>query len=228
MKILPWLKFFRIVNLPTVPGDVLVGASVAGVSCSLSAVVSSCALYLYGLADNDIVGAKTDDAFRPIPAGEISLRAARLARALCLLCAIGAGLMGNLPFVWWLFSSALLVLEVLYNRTKKAYLMGLCRGVNVLCGTMGLFSWVVALVALVWMVYIGAVTKYSEGEEKDPTKKACVGFLIGALVYLQLLVLVLSYLFAPTDVTRGTLLSGAAMLLALRFFKRVLPKVSAS
>ena len=26
----PWLRFFRVVNLPTVPGDVLVGAAAAG------------------------------------------------------------------------------------------------------------------------------------------------------------------------------------------------------
>ena len=64
--------------------------------------------------------------------------------------------------------------------------------------------------------------------QDDPAKKRCVGFLIGALVYLQLLVLLISYLHAPAAVTRGALLGGAAMLVALRFLKRCLPKVSAS
>ena len=77
-----WLKFFRVVNLPTVPGDVLVGAAAATwcVRASLSAqelasvalaVAASCCIYMFGLADNDIVGAATDKD-RPIPDGEIS------------------------------------------------------------------------------------------------------------------------------------------------------------
>ena len=258
MKLLPWLRFFRVVNLPTVPGDVLVGAGVvAGLSshatgmsrppcletscCSaiIWAAVAACAFYLFGLADNDIVGAKTDGSERPIPAGEISMGAARVARALCLLAAVGAGLLGGLAFVWWVSAGALLVLEIGYNRTKWAGVMGLCRGLNVVCGAAVVLGsshatgmsrplWVAAGLALMWTVYIWAVTKCSEGEDKDPAKKQHVGFLIGALVYLQLIVLLVAHLHAPNGVTRGALLGGAAMLIALRFLKGVLPKVSAS
>ena len=80
--------------------------------------------------------------------------------------------------------------------------------------------------ALVWTLYIAGVTKYSEGEEKQPGKRATVGFLIGALVYLQLAALVAFALQAPS--TRGLLLTGAALLVLLRVVKRALPKVSAS
>ena len=106
-----WLRLFRVVNLPTVPGDVLVGAAALVGSCSsgvcTTAVSSSLArvwwaaaasvfLYAFGLADNDIVGAKTDRN-RPIPDGEISLGAARIARALCLCAALVIASIGNLP-----------------------------------------------------------------------------------------------------------------------------------
>ena len=78
MAVSSWLRFFRVVNLPTVPGDVLVGAAAAlcwggcGVASAHAvermalAAVSSCFFYLFGLADNDIVGAATDSG-RPIP-----------------------------------------------------------------------------------------------------------------------------------------------------------------
>ena len=90
MKLLPWFRFFRLPNLPTAPGDALAGAAVglmwaAGgdVRRALAAGGAAFFLYLYGLADNDVVGAAADARTapdRPIPRGEISLRAARVAR----------------------------------------------------------------------------------------------------------------------------------------------------
>ena len=70
------------------------------------------------------------------------------------------------------------------------------------------------------------MTKYSEGEETQPGRKATVGFLIGALVYLQLVALVAFALQEPSS--RGLLIAGAALLVLLRVLKRALPKVSAS
>ena len=56
-----------------------------------------------------------------------------------------------------------------------------------------------------------------------------VGLLIGALVYLQLLVLILLYLVRPgCSALRPALLTGAALLVLLRILKRAFPKVSAS
>lgn len=255
----PWLRFFRVVNLPTVPGDVLVGAAavMAAWGSRMSAVlawsvtaaaVASVFVYLFGLADNDIVGAKTD-ADRPIPNGEISLGAARVARALCWAGVLAAGAAGGLSALWWVLALALLVVVVTYNRTKDWLLMGVCRGLNVLCGV-GAASDVVARAnpkdwppvvsiladgetllyagsaALLWTLYIAGVTKYSEGEETNPGKKATVGFLIGALVYLQLIVLVVLTLQTPD--ARGLLIAGAVLLVLLRVMKMALPKVSAS
>ena len=231
----PWLRFFRVVNLPTVPGDVLAGAAMMcfGSELTLRRVVAiataafaSVSLYMFGLADNDIVGMKTDTG-RPIPDGEISPRAARIARAACLAVAVASGLVARLQIDWW-FTVALLTLWILlYNRTKICALMGLCRGFNVLAGVtvVGCCGVSAALVSLVmpaiWTLYIGLVTWYSTGEEFDPRKRRFVGFLIGAIVYLQLIALLI-FRVDPL------LLTGAALLVVLRLMKRLLPEVSAS
>ena len=236
-----WLRFFRVVNLPTVPGDVLAGA--AAVMAALSRPVgalplaAACAagvfLYMFGLADNDIVGAPTDVG-RPVADGQISLRAARIARGICLFAAMVAGAAANLAPAWWVAAFLLAVAVVVYNRTKWCLAMGLCRGLNVICGAGMALPPVVengaeltpALVAsgvcaAVWTVYITAVTKYSEGEELDADRKRRVGFLIGAIVYLQLLALLVFGV-------KPLLVAGAVLLVVLRFSKRLLPKVSAS
>ena len=71
------------------------------------------------------------------------------------------------------------------------------------------------------MLYISLVTLYSEGEETDPAKKRRVGFLVSAIVYLQLIALLI-FRVDPL------LLTGAALLVVLRLMKRFLPEVSAS
>ena len=248
-----WLQFFRIVNLPTVPGDVFVGAAavIAGVvigrggaldfspSVILAAAVASCAIYLFGLADNDIVGAAQGGPERPIPSGAISLPAARVARGLCLFAALIIGAAMNLPPMWWIAAFLLAVCVVVYNRTKWCLAMGLCRGLDVICGGAALLSsgcrgeqmwsrYLLLGAAIVWLLYISAVTIYSKGEEDDPVRRRRVGFLIGAIIYLQLIALFVCYYLVPTIATRNLLLAGAGMLIALRFLKRTLPKVSAS
>jgi len=249
----PWLRFFRVVNLPTVPGDVLVGAAMVGIgsSCAsptsgletasplLAACLASVFLYLFGLADNDIVGVAEDEN-RPIPNGQISLRAARVARGLCLFVPLVVASLANLPPMWWIAAFALTLAIVIYNRTKGPAMMGLCRGLNVVGGgavfcasltsgqeTASPFL-LLGACALVWTLYIGAVTKYSEGEESDAAKRQRVGFLIGGIVYLQLFALVTAYLMAPTALTRHLLFAGAGLLIVLRLMKRLLSGVSAS
>lgn len=256
-----WLRFFRIVNLPTVPGDVLVGAaSVAAAMASVTPVdgvlwlsfaprriVAACgaavAIYLFGLADNDIVGARTDSG-RPIPSGEITLGAARFTRALTLAIALGCSILGSLPFAWGVAATLLLIAVVVYNRTKWPLAMGACRGLNVVCGAFSVFGALRAdhptpdrfddlpilaclvLPPIIWTAYIALVTRLSIGEETDPVKKSIVGALIGALVYLQLFALVAFAIIAP--VTNRLLIAGAVLLVCLRIFRRAFPKVSAS
>ena len=240
-RVLAWLKLFRVVNLPTVPGDVFVGAALMSffswraMSGLAAAACASVFLYMFGLADNDIVGAKGDSG-RPIPDGEITLGAARLARGLCLFAALVVALIGSLPRFWWPVALALVLSIVVYNRTKWSVFMGLCRALNVVCGvacvkiafTQGdeRLVYPVAVVAGLWFLYIWAVTKYSEGEEKNPGKKRLVGMFVGGIVYLQLLVLIVITMMEAD--TMPLLVAGAVMLVLLRLFKTVLPKVSAS
>jgi len=228
-----WLRFFRVVNLPTVPGDVLVGAAMVGIARPLpvvAACLASVFLYLFGLADNDIVGAAKDRG-RPIFDGQISLRAARVARGLCLFAALVVASLANLPSLWWITAFALAVAIVIYNRTKLPALMGVCRGLNVGCGcaaTGVVFPLSVSICMAIWTLYVASVTKYSEGEETHPEKKQFVGLLIGAIVYLQLFALLVAYLLMPSALTRNLLLAGAGLLIVLRVMKRSLPGVSAS
>ena len=238
---LAWLKLFRVVNLPTVPGDVFVGAALMSffswraMSGLAAAACASVFLYMFGLADNDIVGAKGDSG-RPIPDGEITLGAARLARGLCLFAALVVALIGSLPRFWWPVALALVLSIVVYNRTKWSVFMGLCRALNVVCGvacvkiafTQGdeRLVYPVAVVAGLWFLYIWAVTKYSEGEEKNPGKKRLVGMFVGGIVYLQLLVLIVITMWDAGAMP--LLVAGAVLLVLLRLFKRALPKVSAS
>ena len=236
-----WLRLFRVVNLPTVPGDVLVGAALMSffswraISGLAAAACASVFLYMFGLADNDIVGAKGDSG-RPIPDGEITLGAARLARGLCLFAALVVALIGSLPRFWWPVALALVLSIVVYNRTKWSVFMGLCRALNVVCGvacvkiafTQGdeRLVYPVAVVAGLWFLYIWAVTKYSEGEENNPGKKRLVGMFVGGIVYLQLLVLIVITMWDAGAMP--LLVAGAVLLVLLRLFKRALPKVSAS
>ena len=242
-----WLRFFRAVNLPTVPGDVWVGAVAAWFGVDIicdygtplfNATIASVLLYMFGLADNDIVGAGTDEG-RPIPGGQISLHAARIARAACVIGAIAVGLAPDpvalkpLPWMWWPVVFALLLSVVVYNRTKSWALMGICRGLNVACGGAVAIGasclsdqeiaspllWLGVCVA-VWTVYIAAVTKYSEGEEMDAAKKRRVGFLVGAIVYLQIIALLIFQ--------SGIVVLVGVLLVAMRLMKRFLPEVSAS
>ena len=242
-----WLRFFRVVNLPTVPGDIWVGAVAAWFGVDIicdygtplfNATIASVLLYMFGLADNDIVGAETDEG-RPIPDGQISLHAARIARAACVIGAIAVGLAPDpvalkpLPWMWWPVAFALLLSVVVYNRTKSWALMGICRGLNVACGGAVAIGasclsdqeiaspllWLGVCVA-VWTVYIAAVTKYSEGEEMDAAKKRRVGFLVGAIVYLQIIALLLFQ--------SGIVVLVGVLLIAMRLMKRFLPEVSAS
>ena len=242
-RVLAWLKLFRVVNLPTVPGDVLVGAASvlcwgadAAISSRYAQVIAATSLasvflYMFGLVDNDIVGAKGDRG-RPIPDGEISIGAARIARGLCLFAALIVGAAANLQPDWWIASFLLAMSVVVYNRTKLSLFMGLCRGLNVLSGAVvvgmcGIELAALALVApLVWTLYITVVTWYSTGEENDPDKKRRVGLLVGGIVYLQLAALI--YLTMKGASVMPLLVTGAVLLVVLRLMKRLLPRVSAS
>lgn len=248
---LAWLRLFRVVNLPTVPGDVLVGA--AAVACSLRSLETGLAsvwwaasasvfLYMFGLVQNDIMGAKTDKD-RPIPNGEISMDSAWAAAAVCLAAAFGCAYMGGLLGGDWMgrcswpWGAIVLVGAItVYNRWKSWWVMGFCRAMNVMLGVAAVVGSGLKpaegvglrpiCVAVLWWLYISLVTLYSKGEENDPEKKRRVGLFVGGIVYLQLAALL--YLALQNECNMPLLVAGAVLLVVLRLFKSVFPKVSAS
>ncbi len=214
-KIEPWLRFFRLPNLPTAPGDAVAGVCVAWAACgaggdpavrALAAGAAALFLYMYGLADNDIVGASADaiaSPFRPIPSGAISVRAAKVARSLCWGLAVVIGAIFAFPSVWWVAVAALTAVIACYNRTKERlprlapWMMGLCRGLSVACGACALdvwrrpgsvqeALWPVALVAVGWVLYIAAVTLLSVGEERESPGMGPMRYLGGITVLVPL------------------------------------------
>lgn len=246
-----WLRLFRAVNLPTVPGDVFAGAAAAicaglGANTPLSQIFAASAasvfLYMFGLADNDIVGAKTDFWGRPVAGGEISLAAARAARAACFAAALAVAFAFALPRIWFAAAFILLVAIVAYNRSKLPPLMGACRALNVLCGVAvcmgaagrafetGADTIPLLLVAPAWYFYFTLLTRYSEGEELDDAKKKRVGALVGGIVWLQIAALAAMCLAFPAALaaTKPLLVAAGALLVALRLAKRLMPRVSAS
>lgn len=180
MRFAPWSRFFRLPNLPTAPGDALVGSAFMLLQTGddripqmFAAAASALFLYMFGLADNDVAGAPSDGVERPIPAGEISIGAARSVRLVLLLAAVAIARCFALG-VGWGVSAALLVLAVaVYNRVKWKWLMGLCRGLSLVAGALAVgvpssfdsATAGLAFLAVGWTCYVTAVTKLSEGEE---------------------------------------------------------------
>ena len=221
-----WLQFFRIPNLPTAPGDALAGAAVVlllrggSISAALTAGVAALFHYMYGLADNDVTGAASDAERapeRPIPCGAISLRAAKIARSVCLFASLLSGAVAHLPPAWWMGVAALTAAICVYNRVKSLWLMGLCRGLSVLCGALAVlprgFTFhgcpaellMAASLALGWTLYIAAVTKLSEGEESDCGGLSPRRYLLGLAAFTPLLAYLPYFFFAcPSGDPRGT------------------------
>lgn len=184
MKLKAWLQLFRLPNLPTAPGDAWVGAAFflpyAEGRLAQGFIAGICALlfYMFGLADNDIVGASTDGLERPIPSGTLSLRAVKGVRFFLLAAAWALGAACHLGWGWGVGTLALVWIIGTYNRTKNKWLMGLCRGLSVACGALAVSVPTISpgpngplfqllILVLGWTAYIAAVTKLSEGEERD-------------------------------------------------------------
>ena len=216
------MRLFRVPNLPTAPGDALVGAAFmmpagnATLPQALAAGVGVLFMYMYGLVDNDLVDANADAVNapeRPIPRGEISQTAAM---ATMFVCLFAASLLPNLivwifrpnagmPLSWNIVMAMLVCCVYAYNRLKRAWLMGVCRGLSVMCG--GMAAWVpdyhpytqrllptcwcllasLAVVAVGWAAYIASVTKLSEGEECSSEGLGNRRYLLGLSAFLPLL-----------------------------------------
>jgi 4-hydroxybenzoate polyprenyltransferase len=149
-RLFAWLQLLRLANVFTAVADVAMGYLVthgaleSPVQFSLL-VAASCLLYLSGMVLNDVFDANVDkreQPSRPIPSGRVSLRAA---------AAVGWSMLASGVAVAWFASATtrdlrpgivatlLAACIVLYDRFLKQtliapFIMGACRGLNVLLG----------------------------------------------------------------------------------------------
>ena len=224
-----WLSLFRLPNLPTAPGDALAGAAIClslshpGTALSiepdallklLAAGGAALLLYMAGLADNDIVGAEEDRTHapkRPIPAGDISIPQAQVARAVCLILTVVGSALCRMPAAWWIVAAILVGGIFFYNRFKNKWpvfglvSMGFCRGLSLLAGAAAmwnvsapadaslldhtLFSRAVLMAVIGWTAYISAVTWLAVDEHAARDPMPTYRFLPGLAVFIPMLAL---------------------------------------
>ncbi len=255
MKISGLLKLFRLPNLPTAPGDALAGAAfvvcfaiqsravTTHISISMVIIASAIAalfLYMYGLADNDIVGVKEDienNSPRPIPQGEISLFQAKVARAICLALAIIAGGVGRLPWQWWLGALGIVICVWFYNRFKNKckliglLAMGLCRSMSLFSGALAVYGVLLKLgisisfpcgvffLMLGWTGYIAAVTYLAYDEHNAKAGLGLHYYLLGIVSLIPIVGIIgfdKQFILVPTLVCAFMCLRWILVLLPLR------------
>jgi 4-hydroxybenzoate polyprenyltransferase len=169
-------------NLPTVPGDPLVGAVLAATAAgqdlparpALGVALAALFLYMAGLVLNDLHDLPDDRLHRPerpLPRGLVSVRAAWLAFVLLATLGIAmAATAGRSAAAGGLVLLALICLYTLRAKARPAsacLVMGLCRGASMMLGAVAVgHSAAVLLPATALTVYIGAVTWLSRREDE--------------------------------------------------------------
>ena len=195
-KFLGYLRLMRPANVVTAVADVLAGVAIAGyfsVEISIVPIVLLClstiGLYSGGIIMNDVFDADLDAKERPerpIPSGLISKKAATIFG--CIFLFIGIFTAGLYHSSSQYLAVAIMICALVYNRFLKHNLilgpinMGLCRGLNLLLGISIIPSeiqhwWFLAILPI---VYIGAITMISRGEVHGGSKKT---LYFAALLY---------------------------------------------
>ena len=193
-----WLRLIRIPNVMTIPGDILVGIYLSGLSTNLQQtimlIVISIFLYFAGLILNDICDYKEDVKLgrtkRPLVSKEISFKQAMSAFFIFVTLALTVAIFCSLSTFF--ISCLLLTLIVLYNVWARKYkflgftIMGLCRTVNILLGAslainsvekqLHFYFWGFALLEA-FFIFLICVLAYDE-EKKIPSQIWCKSLLI--------------------------------------------------
>ena len=214
-----YLQLTRPANIITAIADIWAGFAIAGgsllVFSKLTAVVSpppmfqdllwltlaTIGLYGGGVAFNDVFDAKLDERERPerpIPSGRVSKNnAAWMAFMLLLMGVIAAWQVGYLSA---LIALTVALLAVIYDYWGKHQFilgpinMGLCRAGNLLLGisVVPLMVGKYALIGLIPLVFVAAITMISRGEVHGKNKKALIGGF-GLYVLILIAVLILAF-----------------------------------
>ncbi|MDO9551239.1 UbiA-like protein EboC [Rhodonellum sp.] len=213
-----YLQLTRPANIITAIADIWAGFAIAGgsllVFSKLTSVVSppmfqdllwltlaTIGLYGGGVAFNDVFDAKLDARERPerpIPSGRVSKNnAAWMAFILLLMGVIAAWQVGYLSA---LIALTVALLAVIYDYWGKHQFilgpinMGLCRAGNLLLGisVVPLMVSKYALIGLIPLVFVAAITMISRGEVHGKNKKALIGGF-GLYVLILTAVLILAF-----------------------------------
>ncbi len=209
-KIKGYLRLMRPANIITSVADVAAGITLSGFFQQLSEgnrvplqpvlalMISTIGLYGGGVVFNDVFDARLDGVERPerpIPSGLVSIGEAALLGSLLLLAGMAAAWIVN-PLTGFI-SIGISLAALMYDKWGKHHSllgplnMGLCRGLNLLLG-MEITAhapgtgW---LMALIPVIYIGAITTISRGEvhggKKEPLYLAALlyGLVIGSILY---------------------------------------------
>ena len=196
-----WAELLRLPNLFTVPGDILVGWTLAGLRGGFPVlpIVASLCLYAAGLLLNDVCDAKIDAKerpSRPIPSG-------RVKRSVVLGVAVVLALLGVLCSGSGLpIAVVLLGLIVFYDTLAKhipwvgVMTMGCCRGMN---------------------LYLGAASSWPMGE--TPLSPFMLGAILFFTGYIVLVSVIAKHEADPKIKTvRHRLLAPVLTLLLVPFF----------
>ncbi len=203
-----YLKLVRPANLLTAVADILAGISVAGywkymvsgtgkiefIVPLILLICSTLGLYGGGVVFNDVFDYELDKQERPerpLPRGQVSLRSAVILGVFLLIIGFIAAFAVNLYS--GLMAAATGLLAILYDALSKHSVwagplnMGLCRGGNLLLGVSILPSVLSELyfIAIIPIMYIGAITLISQGEVHGGNRKSIVlAFVLYVLVLL--------------------------------------------
>jgi 4-hydroxybenzoate polyprenyltransferase len=196
-----YLRLMRPANIVTAVSDILAGVAISGYIAGeqwqvwpiVLLMLSTAGLYGGGVVMNDFFDADLDQKERPerpIPSGLIKKsEALGLGISLLLFGIIMAALVFPLPGI---IAIAIAIAAVVYDKWGKHHPvlgplnMGTCRGLNLLLGISIIPAAVstFALVAIVPIVYIAAITMISRGEVHGGRK---ITLYTAALLYLAVI-----------------------------------------
>jgi len=207
MNIKPYLVLIRPANIVTAIADILAGFAIAGLifyqdsisvntASIVALIISTIGLYGGGIVFNDYFDAdldKIERPERPIPSGRVSKNSA-LVLGISLIV-IGIASSATVSQVSGLIAIGIVFGALFYDKYAKhssffgPLFMGLCRSLNLLLGMSIYFpglaeNWYMAILPL---VFIGAITLTSQGEVKGNNKKSLLfAFTLDACILIFL------------------------------------------
>jgi 4-hydroxybenzoate polyprenyltransferase len=208
-----WAQLLRIPNVFTAPADVIAGALLAlggwpageQVPQLVQLCLASACLYLAGMVLNDVCDVdedRRDRPQRPIPSGRIGFRTAVKVGVLLLCIGVGLGVTvprPGAPDFAWVIPIVLALAIVLYDRWGKRtvlgpWIMGTCRGLNVMLGVLVASTWSTSTIwaAITVSLYITGVTYFARSEAKESERRTLwIGVWLMGAAFVSLVMLTL-------------------------------------